>query len=118
MKIIVMQLNLQLSDEEFTALHRKWWYNRRNKNKGGLRLTDDGLAMIIDQLQLESIDVNFETPITLTPRILITLDQHLTTPYYLNSTTITLFSEKTRTELFLFNDDLERLGVILSNKQK
>lgn len=118
MKIIVMQLNLQLSDEEFTALHSKWWYNRRNKNKGGLRLTDDGLAMMIDQLQLESIDVNFETPITLTPKILITLDQHLTTPYYLNSTTITLFSEKTRTELFLFNDDLERLGVILSNKQK
>lgn len=116
-KIIIQQLGITGTEQEIKKKKASWWYNQRNKTKGGLRLTDAGLDLMIIELKLESIEVEFESQVVLTPQILLALDRHLSTPYYISPKSITLFSEKTRTELFMFNDDLKRLGVVLSNKK-
>jgi hypothetical protein len=80
---------------------QSWWQNPN----GGWRLTPVGLDAFI-QLELEHWD--FETPKLMpTPGLLLTLDRHLTSPYYIKvgkNPRLCFFNSKEATMYALYQD--------------
>jgi len=87
------------------------WYNRRVKKTGGLRLTEAGYQFLVEQVKLDEFVVQFESPIKLSPTIVLYLDKFMTAPYYLTNKSLTLFTEKDAFEMHLFSNDIEKLGI-------
>lgn len=89
-----------------------WWYSKRSKKKGGLRLSDQGYEFLVQELELQEHEVPFTDQIELSPSVIIFLDQYLDCPYYLTHKSLTVFSEKTAFKLHLFSDDIRKIGLI------
>jgi hypothetical protein len=108
------------TDESNTKLHlHKWWQSHRNKDSGGLRLTEDGFNFLTGELELKSYTIPFTESIDLSPQIIIFFDRYMDCPYYLTNKAITVFSEKKSFELYMFSDDIRRYGLIKAmNKQQ
>lgn len=97
----------------------KWWQTHRNKNEGGLRLTEEGLNFLTTELELKSYTIPFTEPIDLSPQVIIYFDRHMDCPYFLTNSAITVFSEKKSFELYMFSDDIRKYGLIKAiNRQK
>lgn len=93
----------------FVEKHVKlWWKNKRLKDSGGLRLTDEGLE-IVRQL-LETYQIPFPPNFKITTQVLIQLDQFIDCPYYLTDKYIIVTSEKKAVELTLFSGDVRLYG--------
>jgi len=88
----------------------KWWYNLRDKSIGGLRITDECLEFIINEAKIKTYAIDLPQNLTLGPQVLIWLDQFLESPYHLQKKTITVLSEKTAFELYLFSGDIRKMG--------
>jgi len=88
---------------------KNWWFNIRRS--GGLRLSLTGLAAF-ESLELES----WQYPLlSITPRMLMILDQKLTCPYYIKMSRrpeITLFGSKEATLFGLYGDAGKFLGML------
>jgi hypothetical protein len=97
----------QYPSEQWAEQH--WWANIRSS--GGLRLSSTGLAAF-ESLKLES----WHYPLlSITPRMLIILDQKLTCPYYIKMNRrpeITLFGSKEATLFGLYGDAGKFLGML------
>jgi len=87
-----------------------WWWNTRNKDSGGLRLTEEGINYITDQSDLKTYTVKFPKEITITPQILVWLDNFIESPYYITKKDITVITEKAAFELYLFSGDVRKMG--------
>jgi len=87
-----------------------WWWNNRNKDTGGLRLTEEGIQYITDSAKLKTYAVKFPKEITITPQILIWLDNFIESPYYITKKDITVITEKAAFELYLFSGDIRKMG--------
>lgn len=90
----------------------KWWFNRRTKKSGGLRLSDEGYEFLIKDLELHEHDIQFTDQIELSPNVIIFLENYLDCPYYLTRQSLTVFSEKVAFKLHMFSDDIRKLGLI------
>jgi hypothetical protein len=100
-------------DKATVSLHsHKWWYSKRNKKRGGLRLSDEGYEFLIRDLELHEHEVPFTEHIELSPNVIIFLDQYLECPYYLTPRSLIVFSEKEAFKLHMFSDDIRKLGLI------
>jgi hypothetical protein len=88
----------------------KWWKNTRNKNVGGLRLTDDGFQML-NELEITVYEVPFPKDTNLTVHAIIFLDQFIDSPYYLTPYSIYVTNERKAVELTLFSGDINRYGL-------
>jgi hypothetical protein len=98
---------------------RTWWQNKRKKDVGGLRLTDQGYEFLVGELEMREYEIPFTEPIEMSPQTIIFLDRYIDCPYYITSQSITVFSEKKSFELMLFSDDIRKLGIIKAiNKLK
>lgn len=87
-----------------------WWLNFRNKNEGGLRLTEQGLEFITTKAEIKSYFIEFPKGLAITPQVLIWLDNFIKSPYFINKKGITVLSEKTAFELYLFSGDVKKMG--------
>jgi hypothetical protein len=87
-----------------------WWLNFRNKNEGGLRLTEQGLEFITTKAEIKSYFIEFPKGLNITPQVLIWLDNFIKSPYFINKKGITVLSEKTAFELYLFSGDVKKMG--------
>ena len=96
----------------------EWWYNLRSKESGGLRLTEKGLDFIVKDAKLKSYVVKFPGKFTITPQILIRLDKFIETPYYITKKDITVFSERSAFELYLFSGDVKKFGYTRALRQR
>lgn len=110
-KLFLKQLSLPYDAKTAKEYSRKWWASWRTKHIGGLRLTDEGYRVLVEEVKLKEYHVPFEQEIELSPQVLIMLDHHMNEPYYLTKNSITVFIERTRVELYLFSDDLRRYGL-------
>lgn len=100
-------------DKANVALHlNKWWFSKRTKKKGGLRLSDEGYEFLVREIELQEHEVPFTTQLELSPAVIIFLDQYLECPYYLTHKSLTVFSEKEAFKLHLFSDDIRKFGLI------
>jgi hypothetical protein len=120
-KIFLRQLNLFPPGGrltlEFVEKHLKlWWKNKRSKDQGGLRLSDEGLD-IVRQLDIETYQISFPKNFKITTQVLIQLDQFIDCPYYLSDKYIIVTSEKKAVELTLFSGDVKLFGNAKANRK-
>jgi len=96
----------------------KWWQSHRNKDEGGLRLSEDGFDFLVNELNLRTFEIPFTEPIDLSPQTIIFFDRTMDFPYYLTNQSITVFSERKSFELYMFSDDIRKYGLVKAmNKQ-
>jgi hypothetical protein len=106
------------SEEEFKQAKDTWWWNYRHKNSGGLRLTEDGFNFIIENTEIRNYKIDFPKDLKITPQILVYLDRSIDCPYYINKSSITVFSEKIALELYLFSGDIRKMGSVAALRQR
>jgi hypothetical protein len=114
-KDVYTQIFLKAAEETVTndSIKSKksvWWWNNRNKDSGGLRLTEEGIQYITDSAKLKTYTVKFPKEITITPQILIWLDNFIESPYFITKKDITVITEKAAFELYLFSGDIRKMG--------
>ncbi len=97
----------ELSVKEHMPL---WWYNTRQKDVGGLRLTEDGFD-IVNQIGIQTYDIPYPRDIPITTQIIIHLDKFIDCPYYLTARSLTVTNERKAVELGLFSGDLRKYGL-------
>ena len=95
----LLPVELDVSTED--AL-RSWWYNPRKD--GGLRLTDEGYRILVENLYMDHYDYNVD-PNDLTLKTILMLDQKLQHPYYILGT-------KKLPEKLVFFDSKDRKSVV------
>ena len=96
----------------------EWWYNLRSKDSGGLRLTQKGLDFVVNDAKLKSYKIKFPGKFTITPQILVWLDKFIETPYFITKKDITVFSERSAFELYLFSGDVKKFGYTRALRQR
>ena len=109
-KIFLKELGKSTNDASVKEFMPLWWQNTRNKDSGGLRLTDKGYETLLE-LGLTTYDVPYPKDMPLTTQVIIFLDQFIDCPYYLTNRSITVTNEKKAVELTLFSGDLRKYGI-------
>lgn len=109
-KIFLKQLGQSTSEQNVKAMIPMWWYNTRDKEAGGLRLTDDGMD-VLTKIGLSTYDIPYPLDMPMTTQVIIFLDQFINCPYYLNNRSIVVTDEKKAVELTLFSGDLRKYGL-------
>jgi hypothetical protein len=109
-KIFLESANLECTDNLLDNTARSWWWNLRDKSIGGLRLTEDAIEFIEQQAKIKTYKVPFPDNLTITPQILIWLDNFIESPYFITKKDITVLKEKSAFELYLFSGDVRKLG--------
>lgn len=112
-KIFLECNNIPFSDTEINDYMKLWWYSPREKQIGGLRLTEKGfLCVQTGDIKYYSIDLKDE--ITSSKDLLI-LDRFIECPFFLSKKRIYVLTEKIATQLILFSGDFRLFG---KNKMK
>jgi hypothetical protein len=109
-KIFLKELGKSTSDANVQEYMPLWWKNNRNKDSGGLRLTDLGFD-VLSELDIATYDIPYPKEMPLTAQVIIFLDQFIDCPYYLTNRSITVTNEKKAVELTLFSGDLRKYGL-------
>ena len=91
-------------------LRGRWWFSTREKNEGGLRITDQCLEFIETEADIKTYKIDLPKDLTIGPQVLIWLDQFLETPWHLEKRYIKVLSEKSAFELYLFSGDVRKMG--------
>jgi hypothetical protein len=98
-------------DEHSVKHHRAiWWWNFREKTDGGLRFTDDALTFIQTEAKIKTYKIDFPKDFSITPQVLIWLDQFIDSPFHITKKSITVLKEKAAFELYLFSGDVKKMG--------
>ena len=117
-KIFLKELGKATSDTNVKDYMPLWWQNTRNKDTGGLRLTETGYEML-QEISLTTYDVPYPREMPITTQVIIFLDKFIDCPYYLTNRSITVTSEKKAVELSLFSGDVRKYGLVKAmNRQK
>jgi len=118
-KMFLKQLGESINEQNVQSIKHLWWYNIRDKDKGGLRLTTEGFD-VLKKLELAVYEIPFPLDMTLTTQIIIFLDNFIDCPYYLTNKSIFVTMEKKAVELTLFSGDLRKYGLTkaLSRQKK
>jgi len=117
-KIFLKQLDKSYDEVALKEHMPQWWQNTRAKDEGGLRLTDEGLRMITQNLQLSTYDVPYPVDFDLTTQVVLFLDKFIDCPYYMGRKGITVTDEKKALELHLFSGDIRKYGLIKAMKRQ
>ena len=119
-KIFLQQKDKSTDSANMKHHMYKWWQSHRNKDVGGLRLSEEGFDYLINELELRSYEIPFTEPIDLSPQTIIFFDRTMDFPYYLTNQSITVFSERKSFELYMFSDDIRKYGLVkaMNNQNK
>jgi|SRR5210317_925422 hypothetical protein len=109
-KIFLKAAEESITDEKVKKLKLDWWWNVRSKDDGGLRLTDFAIKYIEQKAQIKTYKISFPKNFSITPQILLWLDNYIESPYYITKRSITVLKEKAAFELYLFSGDVQKLG--------
>jgi hypothetical protein len=116
--IFLKETKEKIDQTQFDQAKNSWWWNYRNKDEGGLRLTEDGFNFITENTEVRNYKVDFPKDLKLTPQVLIYLDRFIESPYYINKSSITVFNERSALELYLFSGDIRKMGSIKALKKR
>lgn len=109
-KLFLKAAKESFTDEKVKKLKLDWWWNVRSKNDGGLRLTDFAIKYIEQKAQIKTYKIDFPKNFSITPQVLLWLDNFIESPYYITKKSITVLKEKSAFELYLFSGDVQKLG--------
>ena len=117
-KIFLKQMGKTVNDITVKEYMPYWWQNTRTKDSGGLRLTDEGLRVVIEEIQLQTYDVPYPPDFDFTTQTIIFLDKFINCPYYIGKRGITVTDEKKAMELHLFSGDIRKYGLAKAMKRQ
>ena len=117
-KIFLKSLNIAVTEATLKEYMAQWWQNTRVKDEGGLRLTDEGLRIVVEDLQLSTYDVPYPKDFEITTQTIIFLDKFINCPYYMGRRSITVTDEKKALELHLFSGDIRKYGLTKAMKRQ
>lgn len=101
------KLGLEISPKTIKIQTRNWWRSLRQKDKGGLWLTEQGFDALT-QADIKSYQIKFEQPIySFENKFIIWLDNSMECPFFLTNKEIYVFGEKTAIQLILFSGNLK-----------
>lgn len=110
-KIFLRAAGEDVTKEKINQYKALWWFSTRGKDSGGLRLTSEAIEYIQNQSQIKTYKIDLPKEYTITPQVLIWLDQYIESPFYLEKRYITVLSEKAAFELYLFSGDIKKYGL-------
>lgn len=87
-----------------------WWWNVRDKDKGGLRLSEQALNFINEYAKIKTYKIEFPKDFAITPQVLVWLDNFIDSPYYITKKYIVVMRERAAFELYLFSGDIRKMG--------
>jgi len=116
-KLFLKELGKSYNDITVKEYMPLWWYNNRDKETGGLRLTDAGYE-VIQEIGLKTYDIPYPRDMPITAQVIIFLDQFIDCPYFLTNRSITVTSERKAVELGLFSGDLRKYGLTKAMKRQ
>ena len=117
-KIFLKQTGKAITEASLKEYMPVWWQNTRVKDSGGLRLTDEGLRFILEELNLQTYDVPYPANFELTTQTIIFLDKFIDCPYYMGKRSLTVTDEKKALELNLFSGDIRKYGLTKAMKRQ
>jgi hypothetical protein len=109
-------MELDASDERVRKTIPTWWYSTRQKEQGGLRLTDQGFEAF-QKAEIQSYKVNFSEPVHFTNQLMLWLDNFIDCPFYLRNKEIYVFSEKMAVQLVLFSGNVYKYSAAKARRQ-
>ena len=98
------------TEQTVKDLKGRWWCSTRDKEVGGLRITDECLKYIQDDANIKTYTIDLPRDLIIGPQVLIWLDNFLNSPFHLTKKNITVISEKTAFEIYLFSGDVKKMG--------
>lgn len=114
----LLAANIKPNEDLLEQKSIEWWHNIRSKDSGGYRLTEKGIDFIKDDAKIKTYTVKFPGKFTITPQILVWLDQFLDSPYYITKKDITVLTERSAFELYLFSGDVKKFGYNRALRQR
>lgn len=108
-RIFLKELGLDFKEETIKKFIHVWWMNTRNKDEGGLRLTERGLD-VVKQIGLETYEIPYPREMPFTTQVIVYLDHFIDCPYYITKKAITVTNERKAVELTLFSGDVRKYG--------
>jgi hypothetical protein len=115
-KYVAEQSGLPTDEKSIRKLVAQWWQNPRKKEKGGLRLTDDGFARLTTQFTAHK--VRFEDPIEYTNQLIIRLDNFIDCPWYITNKAVFVFNDKMAVQLVLFSGNIVKFSTAKAKNLK
>jgi len=109
-KIFLKQLGKSVNELSMKEYSSVWWKNTRQKDTGGLRLTEAGFDMI-NEIGVTTYEIPYPKDMPVSTQVIIFLDKFIDSPYYLSSRSIHVTNEKKALELSLFSGDLRKYGL-------
>ena len=116
-KYTMAHLNLEVNEKTIKQTISMWWQHPKTKLVGGLRLTQQGYACLINA-DLKDYRIAFENPVYLTNQLVIWLDRFIDCPFYLTDREIFVFSERMAIQLVLFSGDIQRFSAAKAESLK
>lgn len=115
-KKILESLELDASAERVRKTIPTWWFSTRDKEKGGLRLTDQGYECFL-KAGIKEYKIKFDEPVHFNNQLLIWLDHFIDCPFYLRNKEIYVFSEKMAVQLVLFSGNIYKYSAAKAKRQ-
>ena len=113
-KMACEKLGSDFSRKSFRKMHALMWQNPRPS--GGGRLTDRGLDIVVDTLEIKPYVVTVPDSMSYMNRTILWLEEFVDGPYHVRFTgksrTLTVFYERTAVQLMLFDGDVNRFGTV------
>ena len=110
-KIFLKEASKSVNESTMQEFMPVWWQNNRSKDKGGLRLTDQGMEFITEEIELTTYEVPFPKDFTMTSNTLVWLDEFIDCPYWIGRHGMIVTNEKKALELHLFSGDVKKYGI-------
>ena len=107
-KYVATQFGLATDDKSVRKFTAQWWQNPRKKEKGGLKLTDEGFARLTHCFKAHR--VRFEEEIEYTNQLILRLDNFITCPWYIHKKDIFVFDDKMAVQLVLFSGNIVKFS--------
>ena len=109
-KVFLQAADQEATGEKIKAFKPIWWWNIRQKNQGGLRLTDQALHFIEEEAKIKTYSIELPKDFSVTPQVLVWLDKFIDSPFYITKRKIIVLKEKAAFELYLFSGDIRKMG--------
>jgi len=110
-KIFLKEASKSVNESTLQEFMPVWWQNNRSKDKGGLRLTDQGMEFITEEIELTTYEVPFPKDFIMTSNTLVWLDEFIDCPYWIGRHGMIVTNEKKALELHLFSGDVKKYGI-------
>lgn len=107
---VLKTLGSRHDDEYVKNMLPRFWVNPRQKEKGGLRLTEDGYKWL-KEADFKDYQIDIPKGITWTNQLIIWLDQYIESPFYITAKSIFVFNERMAVQLVLFSGNVAKFGL-------